>query len=50
VIERCRVDERLLLMNAGTWANVIRLMPPLVVTEAEVDRALGALARSLAAA
>jgi 4-aminobutyrate aminotransferase len=47
VIERCRVDEHLLLMNAGTWANTIRLMPPLVVTEGEIDLALAALARSL---
>ncbi len=36
VIAHCRDDGRLLLMNAGTYGNVVRFMPPLVVTEAEI--------------
>ena len=36
-IAHCRDDGRLLLMNAGTYGNVVRFMPPLVVTEAEID-------------
>ena len=38
VIAHCRDEGRLLLMNAGTYGNVVRFMPPLVVTEAEIDR------------
>ena len=40
VIAHCRDEGRLLLMNAGTWGNVIRFMPPLVVDEAEMAQAL----------
>ena len=37
VIEHCLDEGHLILMNAGTYGNVIRWMPPLVVT-AERDR------------
>lgn len=47
VAEHCRRHHRLLLMNAGTYGNVLRLMPPLVVTEAEIDLALAAMADAL---
>lgn len=47
VIERCRMDSRLLLMNAGTYGNVIRFMPPLVVNEEEMDLAITALRSAL---
>jgi 4-aminobutyrate aminotransferase len=43
VIAHCRDESRLLLMNAGTYGNVVRFMAPLVVTEAEITRALTAL-------
>jgi 4-aminobutyrate aminotransferase len=43
VIAHCRDESRLLLMNAGTYGNVVRFMAPLVVTEAEITRALAAL-------
>ena len=33
----CLDEHHLLLMNAGTYGTTLRLMPPLVVTEAEVD-------------
>ena len=36
-------------MNAGTWANIIRFMPPLVVDEAEMDRAVAAVGAAVAA-
>jgi 4-aminobutyrate aminotransferase len=49
VISHCREASHLLLMNAGTWGNVIRFMPPLVVDEAEVDLAVDAIARAVAA-
>lgn len=46
-IERCREDGHLLLMSAGTDGDVIRWMPPLVVTEAEIDRAVAAFAAAV---
>ena len=49
VIAHARENANVLLMNAGTWGNVIRFMPPLVVSEAEIDLALDALGSALAA-
>ena len=48
-ISLARDSGHLLLMNAGTWANTIRFMPPLVVDESEVTTALSALTAALAA-
>jgi len=47
VVEACR-DEGLLVLTAGPPPGVLRLLPPLVVSEAEVDRALAILAGVLA--
>jgi 4-aminobutyrate aminotransferase len=49
VIAHCREHGNLLLMNAGTWGNVIRFMPPLVVTEDEMSEALAAVGAAVAA-
>jgi 4-aminobutyrate aminotransferase-like enzyme len=49
VIAHCREQGNLLLMNAGTWGNVIRFMPPLVVTQDEMDDALAAVSAAVAA-
>jgi 4-aminobutyrate aminotransferase-like enzyme len=49
VAAHCRDEGRLLLMNAGSAGNVLRWMPPLVVTEAEIDRGLDAFGAALAA-
>lgn len=49
VLAHCRDEGRLLLMNAGSDGNVIRWMPPLVVTADEVDHALEVFAKALAA-
>ena len=49
VLTHCLREGRLILMNAGTFGNVVRWMPPLVVTEAEIDQALAAFGRALAA-
>lgn len=49
VIEHARTQSHLLLMNCGTYGNVLRWMPPLVVTEEEIDRALDAFDTALAA-
>jgi 4-aminobutyrate aminotransferase len=47
VLARCRTEHRVLMMNAGTWGNVVRWMPPLVVTHDEIDLGLEAFAESL---
>lgn len=49
VLKHCLDDSHLILMNAGTFGTVIRWMPPLVVSEAEIDTALDAFAKALAA-
>ncbi len=43
-------DRGLLLLTAGTFVNVIRIIPPLVTTAEEVDLALGIIAEALDAA
>jgi 4-aminobutyrate aminotransferase len=42
--------RNLLLLTAGTYVNVIRIIPPLVTTAAEVDLALGIIREALDAA
>ena len=42
--------RKLIVLTAGTYVNVIRIIPPLVTTADEVDQALGILDESLAAA
>ena len=42
--------RNLLVLTAGTYVNVIRIIPPLVTTADEVTLALGILDESLAAA
>ncbi|MEO5966444.1 MAG: aspartate aminotransferase family protein [Candidatus Limnocylindrales bacterium] len=43
-------ERNLLLLTAGTYVNVIRIIPPLVTTADEVDRALVIIAEALDAA
>jgi 4-aminobutyrate aminotransferase-like enzyme len=50
ILRRCLEDEKLILMNCGTYANTIRWIPPLVVTEAQLDESLHSFERALAAA
>ncbi len=42
--------RKLIVLTAGTYVNVIRIIPPLVTTADEVDQALSILDQSLAAA
>jgi 4-aminobutyrate aminotransferase-like enzyme len=44
------VERNLIVLTAGTYVNVIRIIPPLVTTAEEVSTALGILDESLAAA
>ena len=49
VISHARDESDLLLMNAGTNGNTIRFMPPLVVSEDEIDQAIQAVERAVTA-
>ena len=42
--------RKLIVLSAGTYVNVVRIIPPLVTTADEVDLALRILDESLAAA
>jgi 4-aminobutyrate aminotransferase/(S)-3-amino-2-methylpropionate transaminase len=44
------LSRKLIVLSAGTYANVTRIIPPLVTTATEVDLALKILDESLAAA
>jgi len=44
------LDRRLIVLSAGTYANVARIIPPLVTTAAEVDLAISILDESITAA
>ena len=44
------LERRLIVLSAGTYANVARIIPPLVTTPAEVDLAVSILDQSLSAA
>ena len=44
------LTRKLIVLTAGTYVNVIRIIPPLVTTAEEVDLALAILDESLAAA
>jgi 4-aminobutyrate aminotransferase len=47
---RAALDRRLMLLSAGPYGNVVRIIPPLVTTADEIDQALGILDESLAEA
>jgi 4-aminobutyrate aminotransferase len=49
-VQAAALDRNLIVLTAGTYVNVIRIIPPLVTTADEVDRALSILAESLTAA
>jgi 4-aminobutyrate aminotransferase len=46
-IQQACFDRGLLVLTAGTYVNVIRIIPPLVTTGEEVDLALGTLTEAL---
>lgn len=49
VIGHCLAESQVLFMSCGTNGNIVRWMPPLVVSAAEIDRALDAFAAALVA-
>jgi 4-aminobutyrate aminotransferase-like enzyme len=48
LVTHCRDVGKVLLMTAGSDANVVRWMPPLVVTEPEIETGVEAFAAALA--
>ena len=48
-MEHCLRENHLVLMSCGADGNVVRFMPPLVVGEQQVDDALAAFDKALAA-
>jgi 4-aminobutyrate aminotransferase len=42
-------DRKLLLLTCGTYGQVVRVIPPLVTTDAEVETAIEVIGESLAA-
>jgi len=48
-VQSACLGERLLLLTCGTFENVIRWIPPLVVTDPQIDDALATFGRALAA-
>ncbi len=49
VLQGC-LKRRLLLLTCGPWGNTIRLIPPLIVSEAQVVEALAVMEEALAEA
>ena len=49
VMAHCLQENHLVLMSCGADGNVVRFMPPLVVSETEIDQALAAFEAALAA-
>jgi 4-aminobutyrate aminotransferase len=47
IIGHC-LDEKLILLNCGTYSNVIRWIPPLIVTQAQIETGLGIFANAVA--
>jgi 4-aminobutyrate aminotransferase len=47
-VQRACLDERLLLLTCGTFENVVRWIPPLVVQAQQIEDALATFARALA--
>ena len=47
--KHCLEEGRMILMNAGTYSNTLRWMPPLVVSEHEIEIGLAAFGAALQA-
>jgi len=47
-VQKACLDRHLLLLTCGTYGNVIRWIPPLVVNEAQIDEALHIFSEALA--
>lgn len=50
VLQHCLEGGRLILMGCGPYGNTVRWIPPLVVTEAQIEEGLAIFERAVAAA
>jgi 4-aminobutyrate aminotransferase len=41
------LERHLMLLSCGTWAQAVRVIPPLVTTESEIDQAVSIIAEAL---
>jgi 4-aminobutyrate aminotransferase len=48
LVQHACLERHMLLLTCGTWDNVIRWIPPLVVSEAEIEQGLGIFEEALA--
>lgn len=48
-VQHACLEEKLLLLTCGTYGNVIRWIPPLIVTEEQIDHALEVFGQAVAA-
>ena len=48
IVKRC-LQDGVVIIKAGTYDNVIRLLPPLTIDEALLDEGLGVLDEAIAA-
>lgn len=46
-VQQACMDENLLLLTCGTYGNVIRWIPPLIVTDSQISHALAVFERAL---
>ncbi len=49
MLSHAREHGKVILMNAGTWGHVLRWMPPLIVSEAQIGQGLAAFESALKA-
>ena len=49
VVDSC-LEQGLILLTCGPWDNTVRFIPPLVVSQEQIDEALGIFERGLAKA
>ena len=47
-VQKACLKRNLILLNCGTYENVIRWIPPLIVDETQIDAALATFAEALA--
>lgn len=49
-VAKTSLDEGLMLLTCGPWDNTIRFIPPLIVTEGQIDTSLEVIAAAIAQA
>ena len=49
-VQHACIDRNMLILTAGPWDNTIRWIPPLVVTEAQINEGLNIFESALAEA